>query len=221
MKHFLSIGPVPRPALILRLGCLAVVLFVLNACGTRYPLGINESQWQTMGSEERLRAYEQQAALDQAATERRAAEARVREAEAQRQQMALAQARRGAHDGERVQCVLEDAEARLGGKWRRVEPVALDLVHSIPLPFNLIETSGHLRHRTQAHAGFDGQTVTLCRGDVSRERGEDRACARMLGTLADYRRGMEARVEAPHFLRGRLRCELVSVAVRPPWTRLR
>lgn len=220
MNNFWPIGIARTPTSSLnplRLGCLAAVMFALAACGPRYPLGIDETHWQTMSAEDRIRAHEQQASLDQAAAERRAAEARAREAEAQHRQAALAQARRDARYGERVQCVLADAEARLGGKWRRVEPVALDLVQGVPLPFDLTEPSDRTRYRSPAHARFDGQTVTLCRGEAGRERRDDRDCARMLGTQADYRRGMEARIDAPNFLRGHLRCELVPVAGGPPW----
>lgn len=220
MNNFWSIriAKPPRPSLNpLRLGCLAAVMFALAACGPRYPLGIDEALWQTMSAEDRIRAHEQQALLDRAAAERRAAEARAREAEAQHRQAVLAQARRDARYGERVQCVLADAEARLGGKWRRVEPVALDLVQGVPLPFDLTEPSGRIRYRSPVHAKFDGQTVILCRGEVGRERSDDRDCARMLGTQADYRRGMEAYINAPNFLRGHLRCDLVPVAGGPFW----
>lgn len=184
-------------------------LFALAACAPRYPLDIPEAQWQGMTTEQRLHAQEKQAELDSAAERRRAAEARAREAEAARKQAELDTRRREARYGERVQCVLSEAEAHLGGRWRSVEPVALDLVRGVELAFDLAERGGDgLRYRTTAHADFDGQTLRICR-EAGADHRDGQGCARLLGTFNDYRRGLDQGVEAARFLRGRMRCDLV------------
>ncbi|GAB1394865.1 hypothetical protein MASR1M60_30290 [Rhodocyclaceae bacterium] len=126
-----------------------------------------------------------------------------------RQRAELETRRRSVRYGERVQCVLGDAQARLGGKWRDIEPVALDLVQDMTIPFPLSEPSGHtVRRQTPAYARFDGQTIFLCQGDGD-DRGDSGSCVRLLGTHADYRRGIDQRIDSANFLRGRLRCDLV------------
>ncbi|EHQ53586.1 hypothetical protein ECTPHS_13018 [Ectothiorhodospira sp. PHS-1] len=185
---------------------LALVVFTAG-CATRYPLGIPEEQWVSLSLEEQIRAREAQAALDQAQAERRAAEARAREAQAAREQAELEMRRREARYGERVQCVLTSAEGRLGGRWRPLEPLAVDLVQGMEMPFQLMTTADGGRYRGQGHAYFDGTTVSLCsvRGQHDRDPG---ACARLLGTFEDYRRGLRSEVSSERFIRGQLRCHL-------------
>ncbi|MEN6585626.1 MAG: hypothetical protein ABFE02_06180 [Sulfuricella sp.] len=192
-----------------------IVLLALTACASRYPLGIPEEQWQAMSTAQRLQAQEKHAELKRAEAERQAAEARAREAEAERQRAELETRRREARYGERVQCVLSNAEAYLGGKWRSIEPVALDLVQGMEISFNLAEPSGRtVSYRTPAYAYFDGQSVGLCR-DADDDRRNPSTCARVLGTFADYRRGFELRIDAQRFLRGRMRCDLVPAQDMP------
>lgn len=193
----------------LKFTLLIASLISLVACAPRYPLGIPEAQWQNMSTEQRFQAQAKQAELDRAAQDARAADARAREAEAARQQAELEIRRRDARYGERLQCILSDAEAHLGGRWRGVEPVAMDLVLGMRLAFDLAESSSHTVHsRTPFYAEFDGQTISLCRD--ARDAGRNpNACTRVLGTLADYRRGIDQRVDTARFLRARIRCDLV------------
>lgn len=182
---------------------LCASLLLLTGCGTRYPLGMDEAQWQVLSTEQRLAAQLQQAELERAAQERRAAEARAREAEAHREQTEMENRRRNAAYGDRVQCILEPAEARLGGKWRSIDALAVDLVRGSPVNITLHSNDRRSgRYRASAQAKFDGLTVSLCQGTSSH-------CARASGTLADYRRGLVSQVEADRFLRGKLRCDLV------------
>lgn len=161
--------------------------FALTACAPRHPLGIPDEQWQTLSMEQRLQAHDKQATLDRAEDERRAAKARAREAEAARQHAELEARRRSARYGERVQCVLGDAQVRLGGKWRDIEPVALDMVQGMAIPLPLSEPSGHtIRRQTAAYAHFDGQTISLCEGD-----GDDRSASGPRA-LAGYSRRLSA-----------------------------
>jgi len=185
-----------------------IFFFVLAGCAASYPLGIPESQWLAMSTEQRFQAQQKQAELDRATEEQRAADARAREAEAVKQAAKLEARRRDAKYGERVQCVFSDAEAHLGGKWRSIEPVALDLVNGMEVALSLVEPSGHkTRHRTMAYARFDGQTLSLCR-DADHDRRNPSSCLRILGTFADYRRGIDQRINSERYLRGHLRCDL-------------
>lgn len=192
-----------------------LLLFALAGCAASYPLGIPESQWQTMSTEQRFQAQQKQAELDRAAAEQRAADARAREAEAVRQTAELDARRRDAKYGDRVQCVFSDAEAHLGGKWRSIEPVALDLVRGMEVALNLTEPSSHrVSYRTPAYARFDGQTLSLCR-DADNDRRNQSACVRVLGTFADYRRGIDHHIDSANFLRGRLHCDLAPAQGMP------
>ena len=188
-------------------GLLAVLW--LSGCAPRHPLGIPDEQWQTMSLEQQLQARERQAELDRARAEQRAKEAQAREAEAARQLAELEQQRRDARYGERVQCVLSSAEARLNRQWRPVEPLALDLVRGFELPFELQQSDGRpISHRGRGYALFDGQIVTLC-PQSGQHASRPVACLRLLGTLRDYHSGLDQTLAAPDFLRGRLRCHLV------------
>ena len=191
-----------------------LVASLLVGCGPYYPLGISEAQWLAMSNEQRLQAQQRQAELDRAAEERRAAEARareaearVREAEALRKQQQLLILRQHARYGDRVQCIVTNAEARLGGKWRDVEPVVLDLVRGAAVDFLVSEPRERgFRQQAEGSAVFDGQAVSLCR-DADSQR-NSRNCSRLLGNFDDYRRGVSQRVEVHDFLRGNMRCSL-------------
>jgi hypothetical protein len=191
---------------------LILVIVGLSACGPHYPLGIAEEQWLNMNTEQRLQAQEKQAELNKAKAERQAAEARAREAEATRQRIELETRRREARYGERVQCVLSKAEVKLGGKWRDIEPVAVDLVQGMELAFNLTELGKS--YRTQGYAQFDGQSVDLCR-DAGGDRRNSNYCASVLGTTADFQRGINQHIDSPNFLRGHLHCDLMPAQGMP------
>jgi len=182
---------------------------LVNGCGTSYPLDLTEEEWEAMSPEERAETRKKQAALDKAEEERRAAEAKAREAEARERAEELAKARREADYGQRVQCVLRDAEARFAGRWRAIEPITLDLATGMELAVDLAEPAeGGLRYSDEGYASFDGQTVQICDRPADERRDTDR-CARLLGTFKDYRRGLRETVKGRDFLRGQLRCDLV------------
>lgn len=190
-------------------------IFVLAGCAASHPLGIPDTQWHAMNTEQRLQAQKKQAELDRAVEEQLAAEARAREAEAVRQSAELEARRRDARYGERVQCTFSDAEAHIGGKWRNVEPVAMDLVPGMEVVLNLIEQSSRtFRYRSKAYASFDGQTLSMCR-DAGKDRRNQSACIRVLGTFSDYRRGIDQRIDSERFLRGHLRCDLAPAQGMP------
>lgn len=196
--------------------CLLASLLQLTACATHHPLGMDEAQWQALSTEQRLAAQLQQAELERAEQERRVAEARAREAEALRQQAELDVRRSTAAYGERVQCILDPAEAHLNGKWRSIEAPALDLVQGTPVDVTL-HSNDHrsLRYRASAQARFDGLTVSLCQGAGSAGSPASNY-AQVSGTQADFRRGLTRQIDAKRFLRGQLRCDLVATG-QPPY----
>lgn len=216
LKDISAMARSRHPAGTAALCLLFASLLLLTACATRHPLGMDEAQWQALSAEQRLAAQVQQAELERAAQERRAAEARAREAEAQRRQAELDERRRTAVYGERVQCIVDPAEAYLGGKWRSIEALAVDLVQGTPVDVTL-HSNDHrsLRYRASAQARFDGLTVSLCQGTGSAGSAASH-CAGVSGTQADYRRGLTRRIDAKRFLRGQLRCDLVATG-QPPY----
>jgi hypothetical protein len=160
-----------------------------------------------MSVEQRVAAQVRQAELDRAEAQAREAEARARIARETARLAELDRLRREARYGERVQCVLDQAEVHLGGKWYGVEPVALDLVKAVRVPFEVVERKLRNPYRTSGNeAFFDGQIVTLC-PDVAAFGAPD-ACLRLVGTTSDYRVGLSRVVESHRFLRGQLRCKL-------------
>ncbi|MBK1691984.1 LptM family lipoprotein [Ectothiorhodospira mobilis] len=184
------------------------IAVLLSGCANRYPLDIPEEQWETMTSEQRLEARRQQAALDQARAEQRTAQARAREEEAARRRAELEVRRQEAGFGERVQCVLSHARAHLGGSWQSVQPLALDVVQGMEVGFEIQAVEDDwVRWQDKGYAHFDGTRLTLCpRPDQYQDHAA--ACAQLVGTTNDYRRGLRGQVEGHRFLRGRLRCDL-------------
>lgn len=194
----------------------ALMAVMLVACGPFYPLGIPESQWLAMSNEQRLQAQQKQAELDRTAEERRMAEARaresesrvresearMREAEVMRQHQEMQNLRQRARYGDRLQCVIGSAEARIAGRWRNVEPVVLDLVRGSGMGFLVREP--HERMQTEGSAVFDGQALYICR-DFNGHRSPHN-CSRSAGSFEDYRRGFTQRVDVHDFLRGNMRC---------------
>ncbi len=189
--------------------CIAIVILaVLCGCGPRHPLGIPDEQWQSMTLEQQIQARQQQAELDRAKAEQRAEEARARAVEAEARKAELERRRQDARYGERVQCILSDGQVKLRREWDRIHPAALDLVRGYEEEFNMEVASDRMRGFTsEGYALFDGQTVYICRmpyKDVYRQ--DD--CVRITATMREFQRGVERYVNAPDFLRGRIRCDL-------------
>jgi predicted small lipoprotein YifL len=187
---------------------LLFLMLGLLSCGTKYPLDIPEEKWASMTRQEQLRAREKQAELELAREKRRAAEAKAREAEAIKWLKDKEASRKQARYGERIQCVLTKAEAYIWGEWRRIEPVALDIVKGMVLEFELSEANDNgLNFQQKAYAGFDGQTLSLCPEKDQVQR-NDPSCARVLGTFEQYAKGIKSKIGVQDFLRGRIRCDL-------------
>lgn len=204
-----------RSALVRGVAVLLIGGIILSACGPRHPLGIDDADWQTMAPQQRLDAHARQADLDRAMAERRAAEAAARKAADEARAAELDARRQEARYGERLQCVLRDAEVKTGNRWRAVRPVAVDVVKGLEVELQLEEPSGRVfRFNSRAYASFDGQTLSLCR-DPDGPRRSATACAHVIGLFEDFRRGMTARLDGSSFLRGTLRCSLAPAPGMP------
>ncbi|ADU66401.1 hypothetical protein Selin_1671 [Desulfurispirillum indicum S5] len=204
---------------------IAMVVFFtlfLSACGTKLPLGMDEAEWNTLSSQQRLDARAKQAELDQAREQRRTAEAqqqaaqtRLRELEAARQLAELEKFRCEARYGDRVQCVLHEAQIYRSRQWQSVQPIALDVVRGTEVEAAVHQQSERsLRTIDSVFGTFDGQTFTICRDSGSRSLSQHN-CIRLVGTFEDFRRGINRPVEAPEFLRGKLRCSLAPAEGMP------
>lgn len=188
---------------------MLTALFLISGCGASYPLDIPKEEWKEMSVENRIEARQKAAELERAREERRAAEAAAREAEALKSAEELSKARREADYGQRVQCVLRNAEGYLGGDWRSVEPIAIDLVTGLEIKVELTEASDDgLHYSREGYASFNGQTVQIC-DRAADSRSVRSRCARLLGTFQEFRHGLSDAIQHDRFLRGHLRCDLV------------
>lgn len=186
-----------------------VVALGVAGCVPAHPLGLSEAEWRAMSVEDRATALERQAEIDRMNAETRAAAAAARLAEERAAQMELDNRRQSARYGERVQCVLTGAELKKFNDWRAIEPVMLDLVTGLPLPFPVVEEGRTFGQPAQGYAYFDGSTVGLCRTEAE-ARTRSLACARMMGGHFDYSRGLTDTISSQNFLRGKMRCGFVS-----------
>lgn len=188
------------------LGVLGAVV-LLSACAS-YPLGMSKAQWEVLTPDEQFKAQQQQATLDQQRAEQRAAEARQRALELEQAQAASALRRQQAAYGEHVQCVLTGAQAKMGGRLRTVEPLAMDLVLGEQGEYTLTHVeNGYTRYSQTVYVQFDGQTLDLCEYDGGRYA--SRACAKVIGTFGDYQRGFTQTLSSSTFVQGQVRCQFV------------
>lgn len=191
-----------------KLSLILLMALGLAACGPSHPLGIADSEWQTMTSEQRMAAREKQVELDKVRAQERAERARLRAEEEARQQALIEERRANAQYGERVQCVLTQAEARLSGSWRSIEQTGFDLVIGEVKPFTVQHVKdGRTRHSRTGYASFDGQTVSMCLH--ARNNTSSSNCATLVATTSAYERGVREQVSSGDFVRGSLQCDLV------------
>ena len=185
----------------------SLLALMLGGCGgmlaERYPLGMTEQEWHALTPAQQLDARERQQQLDMEARAQREAAEQERALIALEEQRLLEQRRASAGYGERVQCVVDDAQGYIASKWRSVEPAGADLIVGEQVQL-FLSRKGSNQRGTRALISFDGQTVELC--DT---RGRD--CARLVSTTRGFDRGASTRVELSS-LRARLHCELPEPA---------
>ena len=202
----------PNSPTVLKVVAIVTTLILLTGCGISYPLDIPEEEWQAMSQRERTEARLKQGQLERAEEQRREAEAAARAAKARERTEELSKARREADYGQRVQCVLRQAEGNFAGEWRSIESVTLDLVTGVEVEIELSEVEDGFYYTDKGYASFNGQVVQICDRSADTRRNANR-CARLLGTFKDFNRGIHDNIRGYRFLRGHLRCDLV------PWSR--
>lgn len=190
------------------LAASAVVATLLMGCASPYPLGMDEVQWYQLTPEQQFQARQQQAQLDAAAQQRRAAEAEARRLEAERELAELNLRRQEARYGERVQCIIEQGDAYLSGRWRSLEPTGVDLVQGMVQDFSLSDERG--RYAQRWAASFDGIQVRICASRTDLER--QRQCATLTATQSQFQRGVTRQVDTDRLLRAQISCDLVPAA---------
>ena len=187
---------------------LLVLSLGLMACGPYHPMGISDEEWQTLSPELRMQAREQQVKVDKARAAERAEKARIRAEQEARQQAIVDERRANPQYGERVQCVLTNAEARLSSQWRSIETVAVDLVVGETKSMDVRHLrDGRTRYSRTGYASFDGQRVNMCLHAHSSPSSNQ--CASLIATTRQFDRGISQNISSKDFVRGAMRCDLV------------
>lgn len=164
-----------------------------------------------MSQEDRTEARLKQGQLARAEEQRREAEAAAQAAKARERTEELSKARREAEYGQRVQCVLRQAEGYFAGDWRSIESVTLDIVTGVEVEIELSQVDDGFHYTDKGYASFDGQVAQICEHPADERRKANR-CARLLGTFKDFNSGVGDKVKGRRFLRGHLRCDLVPLS---------
>lgn len=175
------------------------LLLLLSACAF-YPLNMTEAEWLALTPQQRVEAREKQQRLDAEARLAREQQAFQQEQLRLQQEALRLQRLQSAAYGERVQCVLRDGMGFIGGKWRPVQPQAVDLLAGDTFEVDLLDAESEYRHLTVLMS-FDGQTVRVC--DQYQQR-----CASLASTTRGYERGERAAINVDRAVRATLMCDL-------------
>jgi len=170
----------------------------LSGC-TIYPLNMSEAEWQRLTTAQQLEARKQQAEIDQVERQRQAEMARLAAEREQREEALRRERLRNAAPGEVVQCVLQNAEGYLGGKWRKTAPTGFTVVRGFS-EHVVIAQEGEYGRTVAIEAHFEGARVELCRPDR-------RECASLAATQNQLRRGVTRTIQLNRTIRGELYCD--------------
>lgn len=174
---------------------LALVVTVAAGCSVN-PLGMSDAEWELLTPTQQLEARMVQEARDEAARVRRAEQAAQEAAE----QARIEELRRNAPFGDVVQCTLTDAEGYFAkGKWYPAQPVSIEMHRSESDRSVSLPRQSRPSMTTDLHMSFDGLTVKACRW-------YDRDCDVLVGTEAQFRRGISRRIHVSKAVKGTLFC---------------
>lgn len=190
-----------------------LIAALLAGCGSGYPLGMSEQQWQRLGPEQQNTAIRQQAAYDREATaeQARARERqRLREEEAERR---IDAAYANARHGDIVECLLEGGIADFHPGWRSFESKGFALVRGEKKQVTLRRVSGSRTTRFWAALQEEDGELLICRTEPSRYSSRD--CAKVVALTRDFRRGLSRTINVEGILkRTTLRCGLAGGSAR-------
>ncbi|MBE0468105.1 MAG: hypothetical protein IBX55_01180 [Methyloprofundus sp.] len=159
------------------------LLLSLSGCASN-PMGLSDSEWSLLSTEEKIQARKQQAEIDLAKEIERNERLRIQK-EAELREIEIMNARRdSASFGERVQCVLR-------GVYRdyQIEPTPLDMVIGMWDSSDMFyKRNSSVLNAGEVYGFFDGQTVSICSiKDTSLSRSN---CSNIVGTTRDYKKGL-------------------------------
>lgn len=171
----------------------------LSAC-TFYPLNMTEAEWLALTPEQRLEAREAQQRLNAEARQAREQQALQQEQLRLQQEALRLQRLQSAEYGERLQCVLREGTGYIGGQWRPLQPLAVELLSGDAFELELRDVESDYR-QVKVVMSFDGQTVRVC--DAYQQR-----CANLVSTTRGYERGERASIQLERTVRATLLCDL-------------
>lgn len=174
---------------------LAVAVTMVAGCSFN-PLGMSDAEWESLTPTQQFEARKIQAERDEAA--------RVRYAEQEAQEVAeqaqLDALRRNAPFGDVVQCTITDAKAYFyKDKWRPAQPVSIEMYRGESEHSLSLVRQDRTSRTTDVYMSFDGLSVKACRGNSSE-------CDVLVGTEAQFRRGITKRINVHKTVVGTLFC---------------
>lgn len=180
-------------------------LTLLTGCIATNPLQIPDEEWANMSTEQRLRAHEAQAKLDQQRSERMAREEERRAAAERQQQAEQARLKRLRYDrasyGDIVQCVLEPGRARQSKGWRSTEPMAFEVMRDDESRPVLFDYKGREMYEMSVRLNRRGSHMELCINS-------GRQCDGVKLRQDDLRRGINSKIKLGEKVKGTLHCSL-------------
>lgn len=183
---------------------LLALLFI--GCSSN-PLNIPDEIWNNMSEDKKIEAYEQQAQINLQREQNRQRELELRAKEEQKQKELLEYRKTNALYGDRLQCVVYNASAKLNKSLRAIEPFGLDLLKNEAVKFTIRQdTTSSRRYHSYGYAKFEGQTVKLCQDSSFTNK-----CVSVIGTYMDFAKGTESNINNGDFIVGKIRCEFVPV----------
>lgn len=160
------------------------------------PLGMSDAEWESLTPTQKLEARVMQETSNEAARARRAERAAQEAAE----QARIEELRRSAPFGDVVQCTLTDAEGYFSKKkWQPAQPVSIEIHRSEEDRSLSVPRQNRSSTTTDLRINFDGLTVEVCSW-------YGRDCDVLVGTEAQFRRGIARHIDIKKTARGRLFC---------------
>jgi hypothetical protein len=181
-------------------------LFILVFIGcSSNPLNIPDEIWLNMSDEKKIQAYEQQASLNLQREQNRQIELELRAKEEKQQQLIYESQLANASYGDRLQCIVYDAKAKLNKKIRDINYIGLDLLKNNIQEFKIVQnTSSSRRYSSVGYALFNGIELRMCEDSNMR-----RNCTSVVGTFMDFSRGINTHLNNDDFIIGKIKCEFV------------
>jgi len=184
-------------------------LFVLVFIGcSSNPLDIPDEIWLNMSEDKKIQAYEQQASINFQREQNRKIELEIKAQEEKQQQIIYENKMANAPYGDRLQCIIYDAKAKLHKGMKDINHIGLDLLKNHLSEFRIEQnTNSSRKYSSIGYVQFDGIEVRICQDSFMRSN-----CQSVIGTFMDYSRGVNFKLNNDDFIIGKIKCELVPVS---------